>query len=86
MKKLQKYINIIPVVSSKEIDIDEEDIEAYKDSIASESSDYHLEFGEIQRCMSELEAIAERDNLELIHPIIPIWFNQSSLGYLVFSL
>lgn len=77
MKKLQKYVNLIPVISSIDDDVDEEEIEAYKSGISKEAKEYNLEFYNVEKDIKSVEEIEEELNIELIAPIPPFWFQSN---------
>lgn len=74
MKKLQKYINLVPVISSFEDDVDEDEIEAYKAAISNEIHDYNLELFDYEREAGDFEDIKDGLEIDLIRPYPPFWF------------
>lgn len=75
-------MNIIPVLSSIEEDVDEDEVEAYKYAIAKEAAEYNLQWtdfdlefaGNFQQILDELE-------LEPIRPLPPFWFQAKNADY-----
>lgn len=60
-------MNIIPVISSTEEEVDEDECEAYKFAIAREARDYNLEWTDLNvEFGGKLDDILEELNLEPI--------------------
>ena len=75
LKKLQKYVNILPVLSSTDEDIDSDEVEAYKHAIAREAKDYGLEWTDLNEELGgKMGDILEELELEPLMPIPPFWF------------
>lgn len=74
MKKLQKYTNILPVLTSVEEEVDAEEVEAYKFAINREASDYQLEWIDLDRDLGNIDLVYKELQMAPIEPCPPFWF------------
>lgn len=74
MKKLQKFTNILPVLTSIEDEVDVEEVEAYKFAINREGEDYQLNWIDLERDVGSMEMVYEELNMIPIEPTPPFWF------------
>ena len=76
MKKLQKIVNIIPIYSCDDPDVDLEEILALKYSLYKESLDYQLRWVDIVQNL-DIENICHDKKLEFWEPVPPFYFYNS---------
>lgn len=74
MKKLQEVMNIIPVMTSTEEEVDSEEVEAYKYAINREAKDYQLDWIDLERDIGDMDIAYQELDMVPIEPTPPFWF------------
>lgn len=74
MKKLQKFTNIIPIITSIEGEVDVEEVNSYKYAIKREGEEYQLEWIDLEKDIGNIEIAYEELEMEPIDPTPPFWF------------
>ena len=74
LKKLKKLVNIIPIMTGTDPEIDLEEIEVYKDRLNKDARDYEIEWLNIKHEVLGIKDVLTENTIHQIDPCPPFWY------------
>jgi len=77
LKKLKKYVNLLPVLVGRDPETDPEEAEAFKDRLLRDCKDYDIDWISIIHELPQFPRLLKENSIKPIKPTPPFWFQHT---------